>query len=83
LASYDEVLYDTLLADLHGQITWGAVWAIRMVPAAGSPAIKNGARSYVIFYKNGNNILILIRISCNIPGTFSPVLTVFHYFCLP
>jgi hypothetical protein len=29
LASYDEVLYDTLLADLQGQITYGAVWAIQ------------------------------------------------------
>jgi hypothetical protein len=28
LASFDEVLYDTLLADLHGQTTYGAVWAI-------------------------------------------------------
>jgi hypothetical protein len=28
LASFDEVLCDTLLADLHWQITFGAVWAI-------------------------------------------------------
>jgi hypothetical protein len=28
LASSDEVLYDTLLAVLHGQNTYGAVWAI-------------------------------------------------------
>jgi hypothetical protein len=34
LASYDEVLYDTLLADLHWQITYGAVWAI---PARAGP----------------------------------------------
>jgi hypothetical protein len=28
LASSDEVLFDTLLADLHGQNTYGAIWAI-------------------------------------------------------
>jgi hypothetical protein len=28
LASFDEVLDDTLLADLLWQITYGAVWAI-------------------------------------------------------
>jgi hypothetical protein len=28
LASFDEVLNDTLLADLQWQITYGAVWAI-------------------------------------------------------
>jgi len=41
LASYDEVLNDTLLADLQGQITYGAVWAIS-TPGRGS--IKNGAQ---------------------------------------
>jgi hypothetical protein len=29
LASSDEVLFDTLLADLHGQNTYGAIWAIQ------------------------------------------------------
>jgi hypothetical protein len=37
LASSDEVLSDTLLADLHWQITFGAVWAI---PACGGDHLK-------------------------------------------
>jgi hypothetical protein len=37
LASFDEVLYETLLAVLHGQGTFGAVWAI---PALGQDHLK-------------------------------------------
>jgi len=52
LASYDEVLNDTLLADLHGQITFGAVWAIRLLRFRDKPAIKNGAQSYDYYFRN-------------------------------
>jgi hypothetical protein len=34
LASFDEVLYDTLLAVLHWQNTYGAIWAIHSATGA-------------------------------------------------
>jgi hypothetical protein len=46
LASSDEVLNDTLLADLQGQITYGAVWAINPPKRE---SIKNGAQKYGYF----------------------------------
>jgi hypothetical protein len=56
LASFDEVLYDTLLADPHRRFTFGAIWAI---PAWAGP-LKNGAQRYAYFEKFRNKILIHI-----------------------
>jgi hypothetical protein len=50
LASSDEVLFDTLLADLHGQITYGAVWAIQS-RARQDDHLKMERESTVIFAK--------------------------------
>jgi hypothetical protein len=48
LASFDEVLNDTLLADLLWQITYGAVWAI---PAFSGTIKKWSAKVYVFLEK--------------------------------
>jgi hypothetical protein len=48
LASSDEVLNDTLLADLLGQISYGAVWAI---PALGG-TIKKWSAKVGVFSQN-------------------------------
>jgi hypothetical protein len=53
LASFDEVLNDTLLADLQWQFTYGAVWAISR-PVLNGTTIKNGARRYGFYLKKEN-----------------------------
>jgi hypothetical protein len=50
LASSDEVLFDTLLADLHGQNTYGAVWAIHSCLTQ-EDHLKMERKSTVIFTK--------------------------------
>jgi hypothetical protein len=62
LASYDEVLNDTLLADLQGQITYGAVWAIVIPHLGGIYPLKMERKSMAYFSENEINILIYMGI---------------------
>jgi hypothetical protein len=51
LASSDEVLFDTLLADLHGQITYGAIWAITVAFKTKPDHLKMEREGRFIFVK--------------------------------
>jgi hypothetical protein len=62
LASFDEVLNDTLLADLQGQITYGAVWAIDIPRLGGISPLKMERKSRGYFTKNEINLLIYMGI---------------------